>query len=116
QEGYERKQLGERAGPAMSQDQRNAVPASGPLMDEVDMDVVELAAELMRRVQQALLCVPIELVGPIRKQRFKVLKVGPLLPRHPWCRIRPAGVANTRSEVGTDLRLDPDRERGDVQG
>ena len=85
-------------------------------MDEVDVDAVELGAELIRRVQQALLCVPIELVGPIRKQRFKVLKVSPLLPGRAWCLIRPARVADTRSEVRQDLRLDLDRERGDVQG
>ena len=51
----------------MGQDQRNAVPVSGPLMDEVDMDAVELGAELTECVQLALLGVPIELVGPIRK-------------------------------------------------
>ena len=42
QERHERKQLDERARPAMGQDQRNAVPVSGPLMDEVDVDAVEL--------------------------------------------------------------------------
>src|SRR5206468_588233 len=59
QEWHERKQLDERARPAMSQDQRNAVPVSGPLMDEVDVDAVELGAELSGRVQLALLCLPI---------------------------------------------------------
>ena len=56
QEWHERKQLDERAGPAMGQDQRNAVPVSGPLMDEVDVHAVELGAELIGRVQLALLC------------------------------------------------------------
>ena len=70
------------------------MPASGPLMDEVDMDAVEIGAELIGRVQLALLCVPIELVGPIRKQLFKVLEVSPLLPGRAWCLIRPARVAN----------------------
>src|SRR5439155_5990499 len=114
QEWHERKQLDERARPAMGQDQRNAVPVSGPLMDEVDMDAIELGLELIDRVQLALLCAPIEPVGPIRKQLFKVLKISPLLPGIPWCLIRPARVADTLSEVREDLVLDLDRERGDV--
>ena len=72
QEGHERKQFDERARPAVAQNQRNAVPMSGRLMDEVDMDAVEIGAELVDRVQLAFLCAPIELVGPIRKQLFKV--------------------------------------------
>jgi hypothetical protein len=39
-------------------------------MDEVDVDAVEIGEELMGRVQLALLCGPIELVGPIRKKLF----------------------------------------------
>src|SRR6478672_4685332 len=80
QEWHKRKKLDERARPPMGQDQRNTVPVSGRLMDEMDMDAVEIGAELVDRVQLAFLCAPIELVGPIRKQLFKVLKVGPLLP------------------------------------
>src|SRR5207237_54927 len=99
QEWHERKQLDERARPAMGQDQRNAVPVSGPLMDEVDVDAVELGAELSGRVQLTLLCLPIELVGPIRKQLPKVLKVSPLLPGSAWCLIRPARFTNALSEV-----------------
>ena len=38
---------------------------SGPLVDEVDMDAVELGAEMFGRVQRALLCRPVELGGPI---------------------------------------------------
>jgi len=114
QEWYERKQLGERARPSVRQDQRNALPASRPLMNEVDVDAVEIGAELIGRVQLALLCEPVELVGPIRKQRFEVLKVSPLLPRHTWRLIRPARAADPRSEIRQHLCLDLDRERGDV--
>jgi hypothetical protein len=114
QEWHERKQLDERARPAMGQDQRNAVPVPGPLMDEMNVDAVEIGAELIGRVQLALLCVPIELVGPICNQLSKVIKVSPLLPGSAWCRIRPARLADALSEVRQDLWLDPDRERGDV--
>jgi hypothetical protein len=41
------------------------------------------------------LCAPIELVDPIRKQLFKIAKVGPLLPGIAWCLIRPARAADT---------------------
>ena len=115
QEWHERKQLDERARPAMGQDQRNTVPVSGRLMDEVDMDAVEIGAELVDRVQLAFLCAPIELVGPIRKQLFKVLKISPLLPGIAWCLIRPARVADTLSQIRQDLVLDLDRERTNVQ-
>jgi hypothetical protein len=53
-------------------------------MDEVDVDAVEPGAELMECVQLALLCAPIELVGPIGQQLPKVLKVSPLLPSSAW--------------------------------
>jgi hypothetical protein len=114
QEWHERQQLDERARPAVNQNQRNAVPVSGPLMDEVDVNAVELCAELSGRVQLALLCLPIELVGPIRKQLPKVLKVSPLLPSSAWCLFRPARLTNALSEVRQDLCLDLDRERGDM--
>jgi hypothetical protein len=83
-------------------------------MDEVDVDAVELGAELSGRVQLALLCLPIELVGPIRKQLPKVLKVSPLLPSSAWCLIRPARLTNALSQVRQDLWLDLDRERSDM--
>src|SRR4029453_15914061 len=109
QEWHERKQLDECARPAVGQNQRNAVPVSGPLMDEVDVDAVEPGAELMECVQLALLCAPIELVGPIGQQLPKVLKVSPLLPASAWCRIGPARLTNALSEVRQDLCLDLDR-------
>jgi hypothetical protein len=68
----------------VGQDQRNAAPAFGPFMDEMDVDAVEIGAELTGRVQTALLRGPIELVGPIRKQLFEILEVGPLLPGYAW--------------------------------
>ena len=84
QEWHERQQLDERAGRAVNQNQRNAVPVSGSLEDEVDANAVELSPELCSRVQLALLRPPIELVGPIGKQLPKVLKVRPLLPSNAW--------------------------------
>lgn len=89
---------------------------SGTLLDEVDVNAVELRAELTERVQPALLCVPVELLGPIRKHLSQILEVRPLLPGRAWRLIRPARVADTGSEVKQYLFLDPDRERGDVQG
>src|SRR4029453_4600711 len=94
QEWHERKQLDERARPAVGQNQRNTVPVSGPLMDEVDVHAVELGAEMSGRAQLPLLCLPIEFAGPILKQLPKVVKVSPLLPSSAWCLIRPAGLTN----------------------
>jgi hypothetical protein len=54
QEWHERQQLDERARPAVNQNQRNAVPVPGPLMDEVDVNAVELCAEMSGRVELAL--------------------------------------------------------------
>ena len=114
QEWHEGKQLDERARPAVGQNQRNAVPVSGPLVDEVDVHAVQLGAKLSGRVQLALLCLPIEFAGPILKQLPKVLKVGPLLPRSAWCLIRPSRLTNALLEVRQDLWLDVDRERSDM--
>ena len=116
QEWHEWKQLDERTGPAMRQDQRNAVPVSGALMDEVDVDAVELGAKLIDRVQLALLCAPIKPVGPICKQLFKVIKIRLLVSGNAWCLIRPARVADARPEIKENLFLDPNRERSDADG
>ena len=43
---------------------------SGVLIDEMDVDVIKLGAEMMDGVQLALSCAPIEPVGPICKQLF----------------------------------------------
>src|SRR5207244_13169258 len=110
QEWHERKQLDERARPTVGQNQRNTVPISGPLVDEVDVHAVELGAKLSGRVQLALLSLPIEFVGPILKQLSKVLTVSSLLPSSAWCLIRPAGLTNALSEVRQYLCLDVDRE------
>jgi hypothetical protein len=80
QEWHERKQLDERARPAVGQNQRNAVPVSGPLVDEVDVHAVQLGAKLSEGIQFAFLSPPIKLPRPILKQLSKVLKVSPLLP------------------------------------
>ena len=61
---------------------------SGPLMDEVDVDAVEFRAEVIDRIQLALLCASVEAVHPICKQLFKIIKVSPLVPRSAWGLIR----------------------------
>ena len=114
QERDERKQLDEGAGPAMGQDQRDAVSVFRPYMNEVNADAVELGLELIGRVQCALLRAPVKFVGPIRKQASQVIKIGPLFPGRAWCRIRPARVADALSKVRQSLCVDVDRERSDM--
>ena len=94
----------------MGEDQRDAISLPCPFVHEVNVDVTELRTKVHERVQVALLRAPVEAVGPIVEQAFQVLEVGPLRPGSARRLIRPARVADTRSEVRQDLRLDPDRE------
>ena len=54
----------------MGQDERYTIPMSGALTNEMDVDAIKLGAEMMDGVQLALLCAPIESVGPICNQLF----------------------------------------------
>lgn len=90
--------------------------AGQPLMDEVDVNAIQLGAELIERVKFALLRTPVELVGPIRKHMSKVLEVGAMLPSNARCLIRPARITDARPKVRENLLLDPDREGLDTQG
>jgi hypothetical protein len=83
-------------------------------MDEVDMNAVEIGAEMIDRVQFALSSVPIEPVGPVREQPSQVREVSPVFPRSARGLVRPARVADALSQVRQDVGLDLDRERGDV--
>jgi hypothetical protein len=51
----------------MAQNERNALPVSGPLVNEVDLGTIKLRAEVMERVESTLLCAPIKIVSPIGK-------------------------------------------------
>ena len=66
QEWHERQQLDERARPAVNQNQRNAVPVSGPLVDEVDVNAVELGGTEWPRSARAL--VPANRTRPPNRQ------------------------------------------------
>ena len=99
----------------MAQHQRYAIPMSGALMDEMDVDAIKLGAEMTEGVQLALLRAPIEPVGPIGKQLFQILEIRPLVPGGAWCLIGPARFTDALSEAGQNLFLDVDREWCDLE-
>src|SRR5262245_21654170 len=100
----------------MGQDERYTIPMSGALTNEMDVDVIKLGAEMMNGVQLALLCAPIELVGPICTQLFEVINVSPLGPCSAYGVIGRGRVAATLAKIGQDLLVNVDRERSDVWG
>jgi hypothetical protein len=77
-------------------------------MDKVKPNTIDLRVVVLEAIERPLLGPPIELIGPIRKQLPKVLKVSPLFPGSAWCLIRPARLTNALSEVRQDLFLDAD--------
>src|SRR5215469_14867747 len=110
QQRYERQQLDKCAGPAVHQDQRDAVAARCPLMHEVDVDTVKLGAKVMESVQRTLLRSPVERVGPISEQRSQVVQVGALLPPNARNLIGPARLVDACPQIGKYLFLNVDRE------
>jgi hypothetical protein len=109
QDRNQRQQFDERTRPAVAQDERNPPPVCRTLVDEVDLEPVEVGAELIDRIQRALLRPPIEPVGPVGKQLSEVGEVRALVPGGAGCRIGPACVSNTLIEIGQDaiLNVDP---------
>ena len=100
QQRHERKQLDEGARPAVTQNERHAVPMSGPLMNEVNVNSVELGAKVMELVQAVLLCAPVEIVGPVAKQLPQVVRINSPFPGFSWCARRPARITDTLSKIG----------------
>jgi hypothetical protein len=100
QQRHQRQQLHEGAGPAVAQDQRQPVPIPRPLVDEVDAHAVQVGLEVVEGVEVAFLSAPVELVGPVGEHLPEVGEVGALLPGLAWCGVGPAGVADTRPQVG----------------
>ena len=78
QEWQKRKKLDERARPPHGSGSAEYRARVWPAHRQVDTDAVEVGAKLVDRVQRAFLCAPIELVDPIRKQLFEVVKMGSL--------------------------------------
>jgi hypothetical protein len=114
QEWHERKQLDERARPAVGQNQRYSGSLFSALMDKVKPNTIDLRVVVLEGIKRPLLCLPIEFACPVLKQLPKVLKVSPLLPSSAWCLIRPSRLTNALLEIRKDLWLDVDREWSDM--
>ena len=79
------------------------------------MGAIKLGAKLLCYLEVALLCAPIEAVGPICKQLSKIIEISALVSGSAWCLIRPARVADALSQVRQNLFPDVDRERSDAE-
>src|SRR5437016_3835971 len=115
QKGNHRKQFEKRARPTVGQDERYAAARSSALVDEVNANTVEFGSEVMETVQRALLRTPVEVVGPVFKNRSEGLEVCALLPRTRWRAVRPARVVDTSPEVREDFLVDVDGEWLDAE-
>jgi hypothetical protein len=91
------------------------VATSRPLVHKVDVDAVELGAELIEGIELALLPAPVELLGPVREERPQELEVDSLAPRIARRWLGPARVADACSKVGQNLVIDSDRKGLDAQ-
>src|SRR6266446_6334938 len=69
----------------------------------------------MKTVQLALLRTPVEVVGPVFKNRSEGLEVCTLLPRARGRAVRPARVVDTSPEVREDFLVDVDGEGLDAK-
>src|SRR5207249_12131000 len=68
QQRHQRQQFGERARPAVAEDERYAPSVPRPFMYEVDGHAVKLGTELCGAVQRPLPGPPVETVRPVRQQ------------------------------------------------
>ena len=106
----ERQELDEGAGPAMGQDQWDPAPASCPLMDEVDVDAIDLGAELRKLVELRLLCSPVKGVLPVVHQVLEVLSVRAVVPACSFHRSWPASACQAVAQVVKGALSNVDRE------
>jgi hypothetical protein len=87
------------SGPAVGDDQRESVLASGPLMDEMDVQAVDLGGEVVEAVQRGLPGAPVVLVGPVGGQLLGVVQRDALLPVLDTFRLRPSSSIQPGLEV-----------------
>ena len=116
QQRHQRQVLGERARPAVRQDQRDAVAAPRPFVNEMNARAVDVGAEVVERVEPALLLAPVELVSPVAEHVAQVREIGALAPRISRRSVRPTRCADARSKVRQHIVIEPDRERRDLHG
>jgi hypothetical protein len=110
------KDLEDRAGPAMREQQRHRRRAFAGGMQEVQIDAVQRHAELREGIGRRLLCAPVEPVLPIAEQAARVRNIGAVGPGGSGARSgrraqggradRPAAVTQIQGgEVGRHVRL-----------
>ena len=112
-------ELGDRAGPAVRNDQRDRVGVVGPRVDEVDLLAVDLREVVRPAVEAVFLRAPVELRAPRVAQVLQVPEVGAVVParagnlvgptraRQPLAQVVEIGLGNfdaERSNLGAHVR------------
>src|SRR6516164_5738292 len=101
----------DRAGPAMGDDERQRRRIFRAYMDEVDVEPVDLADELVKAIEPSLARAPIICIGPVLADVLNPFQRRALAPVTDRLRIRPAGALQSRSEIGEHIVADIDAER-----
>ena len=96
------RELHERSGPAVRDEERQRTGMFRSAMDEVHRQTVDRRRELFQLVEAPLLCAPVEAVAPVRDQLAQVADVGAVRPAVALQRLGNPRVGQARLEVGED--------------
>src|SRR5215469_13554055 len=76
----------ETAGPAMRENERQALTRCCPLIHEVDA----FPCEVLETVKPLLPCAPVEIIGPEGHETLQPIQIGALLPTYAGHLVRPS--------------------------
>ena len=110
------RELHERSGPAVRDEERQGTRMFRSAMDEVHRQTVNRRRELLQLVEAPLLCAPVEAVAPVRDQLTQVSDVGAVRPAVALQRLRNPRIRQARLEIGEDAVGDSNREWPDGVG
>jgi hypothetical protein len=109
-------ELDDRPWPAVVEDKRQRISLRRTDVEEVDLEPVDLGAELGQRVQARLARPPVVTVGPVRAQLLQVGKRDALRPVVDRLAVRPAGAVKALTKIVELCLRNLDPERRDLVG
>ena len=107
------RELDDRAGPAVRQDQRQGAEFLRTLVDEVNVETVDVRLELIELIEPPLLRPPVERGAPVGDELLEVRQVRAVIPARAVDAIREPGRRQSCPQVPQDIVGNVNREGED---
>src|SRR5262249_60076125 len=91
--------LGERAGPAVRDDERERLRADAAFVNVMDLQAADIRAEMTEAVERRFLRAPVKYALPVLRQFMKVIEAGAVFPARAGQRVGPARECQPRLQI-----------------